>query len=333
MAKIDILGAGIVGVWQAFMLQRRGHQVSVWDPGGIPSSQSASRLAGAMLAPYCEGEPGHELARDLGIESLGLWRRLYPQTVMRGSLLVAAARDQAELIRFARVTEGHRWLDAHEATRLEPALEGRFHTALFFENEGHVEPWIALNALAEQARERGASFRSEFYDGAQSGADWVIDCRGFAAKDQLKSLRGIRGERLIIECRDIELERPVRLLHPRIPFYIVPWSEGRFMIGATVIESEDRGAPMLRSALEIMGAAYALLPALGEARIIEAASGVRPAFPDNTPKIIARGRTLFVNGMYRHGFLLSPIFAELTADYIERGTKRDGVIFEDHGEW
>ena len=105
------------------------------------------------------------------------------------------------------------------------------------------------------------------------------------------------------------------------------------MIGATVIESDDDGGPTLRSAAELMSAAYALLPALGEARITDVAAGVRPSFADNAPKIIVRGRRIFVNGMYRHGFLLSPILAQLTGDYIELGTERDGVIFEDHGEW
>src|SRR6185437_3555369 len=100
-------------------------------------------------------------------------------------------------------------------------------------------------------------------------------------------------------------------------FYIVPWPEGRFMIGATVIESEDRGAPTVRSALELLGGAYALSPEFGEARILSIAANLRPAFPDNLPKIIVKDRRIFVNGLFRHGFLLSPILAQLTADYIE----------------
>ena len=68
MAKIDVLGAGIVGVWQSLTLQRRGHQVSLFEPAGIPSRAAASRLAGAMLAPFCEAEAGHEVIRELGIE-------------------------------------------------------------------------------------------------------------------------------------------------------------------------------------------------------------------------------------------------------------------------
>ncbi len=331
MAIIDVLGAGIVGVWQAFMLQRRGHKVSLWDPAGIPSMNAASRLAGAMLAPHCEGEPGHELARDLGIESLQLWKTLYPRVGFMGTLVVASARDQGDFQRFASVTEGYERVSAQEIAVLEPALEGRFREALYYAEEGHVEPNEALRYLTQQSAELGVEFRSGRQN--EPSADFVVDCRGIAARDELRTLRGVRGERLIVECPEITLRRPVRLLHPRIPFYIVPWNDGRFMIGATVIESEDTGPPVLRSAMDLMSAAYALLPALGEARIVDMAAGVRPSFPDNAPKIIARGRHIFVNGMYRNGFLLSPILAALTADYIEGGSMRGGVVFEDHGEW
>lgn len=331
MATIDVLGAGVAGVWQAFMLQRRGHKITLWDPAGIPSDRAASRLAGAMLAPHCEGEPGHELARDLGFESLHLWKELYPDVTSLGTLVVAAARDQADLQRFAAVTDGHRRVKSDEIAVLEPALEGRFRDALFYGEEAHVEPVAALAYAASEAIALGAVFRPE--PQSRSKADWVVDCRGLSARDELKTLRGVRGERILLEYEGIALNRPIRLLHPRIPFYIVPWPGGRFMIGATVIESDDEGGPTLRSAAELMSAAYALLPALGEARILEIAAGVRPSFPDNAPKIIVRGRRIFVNGMYRHGFLLAPILAQLTGDYIERGVERDGVIFEDHGEW
>ena len=40
--KIDVLGAGIVGLWQAFMLRRQGHDVTLWDRAGIPGGVRAS---------------------------------------------------------------------------------------------------------------------------------------------------------------------------------------------------------------------------------------------------------------------------------------------------
>ncbi len=334
MARINVAGAGIVGLWQAFTLLRQGHEVSVWDPGGLPSSNSASRLAGAMLAPFCEGEPGHELARDLGIQSLRLWQELYPGVVGTGTLVVAHGRDRAELLRFAQVTADFQHVDSNGIQELEPRLGGRFSEGLYYAGEAKVEPQAAISFLADAIHQLGGRFVQEtFVKGTGHNGSLTVDCRGIAAWDTLRSLRGVRGERLVIECAGFSLRRSVRLLHPRIPFYIVPWDAHRFMIGATVIESSDQGPPTLRSVAELMAAAYSLAPELGEARILEIAAGVRPAFPDNAPKILIRGQTLFVNGLYRHGFLLAPILAKLTADYIKSGVMADGVAFEDHGEW
>ena len=61
--------------------------------------------------------------------------------------------------------------------------------------------------------------------------------------------------------------------------------------------------------LELLGAAYCLHPAFAEAEIVETGVGIRPAFPDNLPKIRRDGRKLYINGLYRHGFLLAPALA------------------------
>jgi glycine/D-amino acid oxidase-like deaminating enzyme len=63
-----------------------------------------------------------------------------------------------------------------------------------------------------------------------------------------------------------------------------------------------------------MSAAYALHPAFGEAEILELGADVRPAYPDNEPRIEERAGRIFVNGFYRHGFLLAPAFAKRAAD-------------------
>jgi glycine oxidase len=130
---------------------------------------------------------------------------------------------------------------------------------------------------------------------------------------------------IVVETRDVELRRPVRLLHPRWPLYIVPRDNHRFMIGATTIEAEDDGVSV-RSALELLSAAYAVHPAFGEARIVEIGAGLRPAFPDNLPRIRIEGQRISVNGLYRHGFLLAPALAELTAAYLTRGAIDNEVM-------
>jgi glycine oxidase len=143
----------------------------------------------------------------------------------------------------------------------------------------------------------------------QARADWTIDCRGLAARDALPDLRGVKGEMLVLRTREIALRRPVRLVHPRHPTYIVPRGDGRFMIGATMIENEEAGRITARAMLELLGAAYCLHPAFAEAEVVETGAGVRPAFPDNLPKIRRDGRKVYINGLYRHGFLLAPALA------------------------
>jgi glycine oxidase len=81
------------------------------------------------------------------------------------------------------------------------------------------------------------------------------------------------------------------------------------MVGATMLESDQPTRITARSMLELLSAAYALHPAFGEAEILEIGTGVRPAFPDNLPRIGWHGGTLYVNGLFRHGFLLAPALA------------------------
>lgn len=352
--NITVVGAGITGLWQALTLARRGHRVRLVEASASaePFAAAASRLAGAMLAPYCEEEGTEPAVRELGLEAKALWQATYPGVVSKGTIVVAAARDRSELSRLARMTEGHQTIDSDGLAKLEPDLGGRFQTALYYADEAHMSPVPAMMYLLQAARKAGVDFRccikapddsphDGFEDTARPAAgrgtehtnsdrsSIVVDCRGLGARGQLPKLRGVRGERLIVRARDIRLQRPVRLLHPRHPVYVVPWEDGTYMIGATVIESEDASRMTLRSAMELMGLAYALLPAFGEAEIVDFGAGLRPSFPNNVPQIIARGSRIFVNGAYRHGFLLAPALARITADLIETGARDNRIVSGD----
>jgi glycine oxidase len=288
-------------------------------------TQSTSHWAGGMLAPYCEAEGAEPAIVRLGLRSLKLWREYFPQTPFNGSLVVAHARDRADFERFARLTGGYRRLDAQGVSEIEPSLEGRFREGLFYADEGHVEPRKILPELHARIREAGGAvrFNSQVEPADIDGV--VIDCRGLTARDKQSELRGVKGELILIETDEVELLRPVRLIHPRFPLYVIPRGDHRFMLGATSIENESSGVSV-RSALELLGAAYAVHPAFAEARILEFGSGLRPAFPDNLPRIAVNNQKIAVNGLYRHGFLLAPALAELTLGYIERGTIDNEVM-------
>ena len=317
-SPVTIIGAGVAGAWQALLFAQAGHDVTLHERSDADMTLSTSHWAGGMLAPYCESEVAEPIISRLGLRSLDLWRQALPDTPFNGSLVVAHARDRSDFDRFARRTCGYRRLDAAALAALEPSLEGRFREALFFPDEGHVEPRRVLPKLHERIIAAGGTvkFNSDVRPEDLDGL--VIDCRGLAAREDEPSLRGVKGEMILIESSEVKLARPVRLIHPRWPLYVIPREDNLFMLGATSIEAEDSGVSV-RSALELLGAAYAVHPAFAEARILEFGSGLRPAFPDNLPRITIRNGRLAVNGLYRHGFLIAPALAELTLGYVECG--------------
>ncbi|MGF7006591.1 glycine oxidase ThiO [Aminobacter sp. BE322] len=313
--KVLIRGAGVAGLTLAHELATRGASVTVVDTRRQIAG-NASWQAGGMLAPWCERESAEEAVLSLGRDAADWWEAALPGHVLRnGTLVVAPARDARELDRFGRRTSGFRSVDAEAIASLEPDLEGRFGRALFFAGEAHLDPRKALLGLQEKLVRMGVRFAFGYGAVRAPGrAEVEADCTGMAGARP--GLRGVRGEMLILRTRDVSLARPVRLLHPRIPVYVVPRSDNLFMVGATMIESADAGPITTRSVMELLNAAYALHPAFGEAELVETGVGVRPAFADNLPRVERDGSTIRINGLYRHGFLLAPAMARQAADMI-----------------
>jgi glycine oxidase len=324
-SPVSVLGAGIAGTWQALLFAKAGCRVALYERGEATMTQATSHWAGGMLAPFCEGEAAEPVITRLGLRSLDLWREALPQTPFNGSLVVVHSRDRADFERFARLTGGYTRLGRDEIAALEPVLAGRFSEALFFPQEGHVDPRQVLPALHDALRAVGVPIAFNVQTGQRDRDGVVIDCRGLAARDAWPELRGVKGEIVILETDEIALSRPVRLIHPRWSIYIVPRAGSRFLIGATSIECEDDRVSV-RSALELLTAAYAVHPAFGEARIVEFGAGLRPAFPDNRPRIVVDDKRITVNGLYRHGFLLAPALAETTVAHVLGGRTDDEVV-------
>lgn len=314
MADFQIIGAGVAGLTVATELVARGADVRLIDRESSPGAHACSWWAGGMLAPYCERESAEEPVLVHGLEAVDWWDKNAGGVTRNGSLVVALDRDQSDLRRFARRTSGFAEVDAELIGELEPDLAGRFRTGLFFKDEAHLSPRDALTALRDNLTAKGVAIETGPQDTATT-----IDCRGLAARDVIPDLRGVKGEMLIISCPDVTLSRPVRLLHPRIPLYIVPRGEGVYMLGATMIESSQRTRITARSMLEMLSAAYALHPAFGEAEILEIGVDARPAFADNLPRIRRQGDTVYANGLYRHGFLLAPALAAQVAEHVLTG--------------
>lgn len=98
---IAVIGAGVAGLTAATALSERGAQVTVYERSHALGQDACSWLAGGMLAPYCERDGADELVSERGRMALDWWPHHVPAIKQCGSLVVTAARDRAELARFA----------------------------------------------------------------------------------------------------------------------------------------------------------------------------------------------------------------------------------------
>lgn len=331
--EVALAGGGLLGRLLAWCLASRGVKTVMFEAASRQSERSAANVAAAMLAPLAEAVDATPLALKLGYQSLALWREYLPQLGQHvfhqenGSLLVWHRQDAPLAERFrSHLLRAHDnrkvWEDWQEAEILahEPQLAGRFRQGVFLPDEGQLDNRQALAALLFAAEKAGADCRFETEispETAAEQAEWVIDCRGFGAKQTWNAadgsrLRGVRGEVARVFAPEVELNRPVRLLHPRYPLYICPKEDHVYVIGATQLESEDDGPVSVRSSLELFSALYAVHPAFGEARVLETATGLRPTLQHENPEIRCKqgSRIIEANGLFRHGFMISPAVAE-----------------------
>ena len=333
---VAIVGGGLAGRLLAWRLARAGVRVSIFERGDAQAASAAAWVAAAMLAPLAESVVAEPLLAELGAASLERWANWLPELPTpvffqrNGTLVVWHGADQVEATLFqrrlianapARLRDGAiQVLDGPSLSQAEPALAGRFKQGWLLAGEGQLDNRQLLGALGAALDQAGVPIHAGVTIDA---ANWpearlTIDCRGLGAKPAWPSLRGIRGEVARIEAPGIGLTRPVRLLHPRYPIYIAPKENDRYVIGATEIESEDMSPVSVRSALELLSAAFSVHPGFGEARIIELNAQCRPTLPDHRPAIVlgangaARGladtpdRVVSINGLYRHGFMIAP---------------------------
>ena len=319
-SPVSIIGAGIAGAWQALLFAQAGHAVTLHERSDEAMMLSTSHWAGGMLAPYCESEVAEPIISRLGLRALDLWRRELPDTPFNGSLVVAHARDRDDFERFAQADLRP---PAARCARRSPNSSPRWRavsaTALFFADEGHVEPRRVLPKLHERIIAAGGTikFNSEPQPADIDGI--VIDCRGLAARDTQPELRGVKGEMILIETDEVELARPVRLIHPRWPLYVIPREDNLFMLGATSIEAEDCRR---QRALGAGAVGRGLCGASGVRRSAHRRIRLRPAAGLSRQSAAHRDRQsnhIAVNGLYRHGFLIAPALAELTLGYVEHG--------------
>ncbi|HET8657284.1 MAG TPA: glycine oxidase ThiO [Longimicrobiaceae bacterium] len=350
-ADVVVVGGGVIGCAVARALARAGVGAMVLErdePG-----THASWAAAGMLSPLAEADGAGPFLRLLR-ES----RRLYPRFVEEleaeagmgveyrdeGTLLVSLREaDDADL------EERYRWqtaaglpverLSASETRALEPALSSAVRWALRFPEDHQVENRLLARALWLAAVRAGAEVRTgaevreivgaggrvrgvALASGERVEADAVVVAAGCWAG----RLGGLPSPPPVepVHGQLVAIEAPGSLRHvvDSERAYLVPRSDGRILVGATMESTGFRRAVTAAGVLALLAGALEIAPGLRDAPIVEHWSGLRPGTPDGLP-ILGPDPGLdglfYAAGHFRNGILLTPITAEIIRDLVLRG--------------
>ena len=342
--KIAILGAGILGRLLGFSISKNysNCRISIFEKTK-PEDKTCSFVSGGMLAPFCELAACEQIISDLGVESLSLWEKIvqdieHPIFFKRnGTLVLAHKNDKCDLEKFKKNIDyksrkcNYKILETmFEISEIEPDIEKKFYNGLLLESEGHIDNRDTLGGLLLELKKQSnvqILFSCETKiislnkiideNNNEYSFDLILDCRGIGDKE-IRKIRGVRGEIITFENKEIFLNRPIRLIHPRFPLYIIPRANHKFLIGATNIESEINEEITIRSALELLTAIFSINSQFGQSKILEMNSQLRPTLENHKPKIFfSKAKSLVkINGLYRHGFMISPKIVELVINFV-----------------
>jgi glycine oxidase len=349
-----VVGGGVIGLACAWRAARRGARVAVVERDQPPAG--ATRVAAGMLAPVGElpfGEP--ELLR-MTLAAAKLYPDFVAEleaasgvdTGYRrdGALHVALDRDEAAELR--RVHElqrslglGAEWLPPRRCRDLEPGLTPSFNGGVHAPGEGSIDPralTAALLAALEVERVElltGSAVEAALWDGGRLSGVRTADGNelraattvlaagawsghsGWLPEAARPPVRPVKGQ--ILELRARDGASPCRRIVASERVYLVPRPDGRLIAGATVEEKGFDTAATAGGVHELLREAYRLLPDVAELELVEAAAGLRPATPDNLPRVGESGveGLLWATGHYRNGILLAPLAAGAITDHLE----------------
>ena len=341
----------------ALALAKGGAQVDLFDKGGPDGVHAAARIAAAMLAPLAESAITEDSVVRMGLHSLPRWKELINDLStpvyfqQDGTLILWHRQDASDAERFTAHLEKNcrsnadlsvpQKLDNEALRALEPGVADRFTQGLYLPNEGQLDNRQLLDALAKELElvQVHCHWHTEIDPQElrkRSSYKAVIDCRGTGAReswaygDKPNSLRGVRGEVIRLYAPEVKLRRPTRLIHPRYPIYIAPKENDIYVVGATEIESDDLSEMSVRSAMELLSAVYTVHSGFAEARILEMATQCRPTLKNNLPEIRSQkdkglADLIMINGLYRHGFMISPAVLDCALELLEFGTSNTAL--------
>jgi glycine oxidase len=325
-----VVGAGIIGLSLAIELNKQGLRVLVVEKG--EPGREASWAAGGMLVDS-PGETRPEL-QELATASAGMYpefvRELEDESGLKidlrsvGTIVLACVESPATTRACSLPLP---------LAELESALQMIDLTPHYLK-ERCVDPRDLTAAAIAAARHRGIDFSSgdhvlavEVAEGKACGvrtnktqfaAGIVVNCAGAWAGQigpHAFPTRPVKGQMLCVIMPQKEMVRHV-IRNPDV--YLIPRSDGRMVIGATVEEAGFDKQTVPETIQKLRQAALDLVPKLSHARILEAWAGLRPGTPDGLPILGATPTPGYfvATGHFRDGILLAPVTARVMGQIV-----------------
>jgi glycine oxidase len=335
-----IVGGGVIGLSLAWRL--KAHHLGVLVVDKREPAREASYAAGGMIA-HCDphNPPG---LRALASASA----TMYPEFVRE---LESGSGESVDLrglgtIAYLEAGDVPGCGDAHtlceaELFKMEPLL--RLRGTTWFLPERSVDPRGLGRALVKAIKHRGVDIATGHpvievvvANGRTAGvrtiqseyaAQVVVNCAG-AWADQIQPLgiptHPVKGQMVCLVPQPGAPHSGPLVQHVvRTPdVYIIPRSDGRILLGATVEHAGFDKQVNPDSVQKLFQAGIKAVPELAAMRIHDAWAGLRPGSPDKLPIL---GETTLpgyyaATGHYRDGILLAPITAHLMAQLITGNT-------------
>ncbi len=349
--SVAIVGAGLIGCGVAYELAKRGCAVTVYDRA--EPARAASWAGAGMLAPYSEAT-GDDAMLALCREGLAVYPAFVEELrervgidahfVRAGALHVAL--DAARLFELATHVDAYREagavvriLDRGETLAREPLVARSVVGSLLIEDEAQVDNRLLARALvaacealgvhfervddivieADARRVRGLRTARGFVSAAvvvNAAGAWAGDLAGVPDEARVP-VRPIAGEMVALAIPNGAMRANVWLGHR----YLVPRKDGRLLIGATMEERGYNTRVTAGGVHAMLDAALTVAPALAGFAVVETWAGLRPGSADTRPYL---GQTpldgyVVAAGHFRNGILLTPLTAQLIAEFIIDG--------------